>query len=112
MLDAMMMTRIKVVLPNKARKDILEALCRFKNLAEISSGCIRSYITRDVNRRNAIIYWEEWQTREDMEKHISSPNYRQLLEIIELSAQKPDINFLTVTKIEALEVIETVRISR
>lgn len=108
----MMMTTIKIVLPDKRRKEVLEALYRFKHLAEISGGCICCHISRDVDKRNTIFYWEEWQTREDLERHIGSPKYRQLLEIIELSAQKPEINFLTITKIEGLEVVKTVRISR
>lgn len=72
-------------------------------------GC---HISRDLDKRNMIFYWEEWQSREDLERHIRSPKYRQLLEIIELSAQKPEIKFLTITKTEGLEVVERVRISR
>lgn len=107
-----MMTIIIVVLPGRRRKEILEALHRFKQSTEISGGCIGSHITREVDKRNTIIYWEEWQSREDLEKHIHSPKYRQLLEIIELSAQKPEIKFLTITKTEGLEVVETLRIAR
>lgn len=108
----MMMTIMIVVLPGSRRKEILEALRRFKQSTEISGGCIGCHISREVDKRNTIIYWEEWQTRQDLERHIHSPKYRQLLEIIELSAQKPEIKFLTITNIEGLEVVETVRIAR
>ena len=108
----MMMTMIKFILPGSRRAEILQALCRYKKSTEIAGGCIRCHITRDMNKLNTIHYWEEWQSREDLEKHINSPNYRQLLEIIELSAQKPEIKFLTIAKIEGLEVVETARIAR
>lgn len=101
-----------MTLPSKRRKEVLDALCRFKKLAEISGGNLSCSITRDVGERNTIFYWEEWQTREDLERHLDSPKYRQLLEIIELSAQKPEIRFFTVEKMEGLEVVETVRIAR
>lgn len=107
-----MMTTIKFILPGKRRVEILQALGRYKKSTEIAGGCIRCHITRDVNKRNTIHYWEEWRTRQDLEKHINSSNYRQLLEIIELSAQKPEIKFLTIAKTEGLEVVETARIAK
>jgi len=106
------MASITIFIPDKRRKEILDALSRFKQSAEISSGCIACQITRDLYRRNMICYIEEWQTREDLEKHIHSSNYRQLLEIIESSEQKPEIKFLSISKVEGLEVVKTVRISR
>jgi len=108
----MMIATIKIILPNKRRKEILEALCRFKQSAEISYGCIRCQITRDVDKQNIITYSEEWQSREDLERHIGSQKYWQLLEIIELSAQAPEIKFYTISKTEGLEAVEAVRISR
>ena len=108
----MMIATVKIVLPNKCRKEILEALCRFKQSTEISFGCLRCHITQDVDKRNTIIYTEEWQSREDLERHIRSSKYRQLLEIIELSALAPEIKFYTIAKTEGLEVVEAVRISR
>lgn len=53
---------------------------------------------------------EQWQNRKDLERHVQSSRYRELLEIIEQSMGKPEINFLTVSKIEGLEVVEKVRI--
>jgi quinol monooxygenase YgiN len=107
----MMMTSIKIILPRKHKKDVFEALVRFKQLTEISMGCISCHINRDVEKTNTITYSEEWQSRHDLEKHIRSPNYRQVLEIIELSVQEPEIKFFTVSKIEGLEVVKTIRIS-
>jgi quinol monooxygenase YgiN len=107
----MIMASIKIYIPNKRRKEILDALFRFKQTTEISNGCIGCQIARELDGKNAIIYLEEWQTREDLERHIHSPQYRQLLEIIESSEQKPEIKFLTIDKIEGLEVVKTVRIS-
>ena len=107
----MMMTSIKVILPGKHRKDVFEALSLFKRMTEISAGCICCHISRDVEKPNSITFSEEWQTRKDLERHIRSPNYRLLLEIIELSAQEPEIKVLTITKVEGLEVVEALRYS-
>jgi quinol monooxygenase YgiN len=107
----MMMTSIKVILPRKHRKDVLEALSLFKRMTEISEGCIGCHINRDVEKPNTITFSEEWQSREDLERHILSPNYRLLLEITELSAQEPEIKVLTITKVEGLEVVEALRYS-
>lgn len=79
-------------------------------LFNISSGSICCSINRDVINPNTILYLEEWENREDLERHIQSSRYRELLEIIEQSMGKPEINFLTASKIEGLEVVEKVRI--
>lgn len=79
-------------------------------LFNISSGSICCNINRDVINHNAILYMEQWQNRKDLERHVQSSRYRELLEIIEQSMGKPEINFLTVSKIEGLEVVEKVRI--
>ena len=101
---------IKIVLPPNHKKEVLDALKSFKRFAEISSGSICCNVSRDVNNRDMVIYFEEWQNREDLERHIQSTKYRELLEIIEQSMGKPEIDFLTVSKIEGLEVIKKVRI--
>ena len=80
-------------------------------MTEISEGCIGCHINRDVEKPNTITFSEEWQSREDLERHILSPNYRLLLEITELSAQEPEIKVLTITKVEGLEVVEALRYS-
>lgn len=107
----MMLTSLKIYVPGKNRKDVLEALCRFKRMTEISMGCLGCQINQDVEHPNTITYSEEWQTRKDLERHIRSPGYRLVLEIMESSTQEPEIKFFTVSKIEGLEVVKTVRIS-
>jgi quinol monooxygenase YgiN len=107
----MIITSIKVFLPGKHRKNVLEALCRFKRMTEMSMGCIGCHLDRDVEHPNTITYSERWQTRKDLELHLRSSNFRQVLEIIELSAHKPEIKFFSISKIEGLEVVKSVRIS-
>lgn len=107
----MMMSSIKVILPGKCRNDVFKALARFKQQTEISVGCIGCHIRWDVEKPNTLIYSEEWQTREDLKRHVRSSNYRLVLEIIELSVQEPEIKFFTVSKIEGLEVVKNARIS-
>ena len=105
----MVMTMIKVNLPDKCREEVLDALKRFSQFTEISSGSICCNINRDVINHDTILYLEEWQNREDLERHIQSPKYRELLEIIEQSMGKPEINFLTVSEIEGLELVQKLR---
>lgn len=105
----MVMTMIKVNLPDRSREVVLDALKSFSQFTEISSGCICCKINRDVINHDTILYLEEWQNREDLERHIQSRKYRELLEIIEQSMGKPEINFLTVSKIEGLELIQKLR---
>lgn len=105
----MIMTMIKIKLPATRETEILDALKSFIHFTEISSGSICCNIKRDVNNDNEILYMEKWQEREDLERHIQTARYRELLEIIEQSIGKPEINFFTVSEIEGLELIQKLR---
>jgi len=107
----MMISLITIYLPAKRREKVLEALKMYKQNAELCRGCIGCNVWQSVEIPNKIIYWEEWQSRQDMEKHIHSPTYRKLLEIIEQSIKKPKIKYFTISKVEGLEVVKEVRSS-
>ncbi len=81
----------------------------FKGSTEVSPGFIRCRILQDMDNQQLLTYSEEWRTDKDLEEHIRSARYRQLLVIIDQSIAKPEICYYTVTKTKGLEKIEALR---
>jgi hypothetical protein len=52
---------------------------------------------------------EEWESREKLDRHFNSEQYRIILSLMEASDQFPEIKIYTVSKTEGLEAIEAAR---
>jgi quinol monooxygenase YgiN len=102
----------KIVAPAKQKEAILESLRSFMGPTEVKPGCVRCGISQDVEDPYLIVYTEEWQNEAQLENHIRSPRYPQLLTIIDLSASEPEVKFYTTTEIKGMEYIESIRLKK
>ena len=105
----MITATIKIFVTAERKKDILETLFNFAGPVEVMPGCLGCHVTQDVEDPLAITYTEEWQTQEDLERHLRSPNYLLLLQLIDLSEREPEVRFMTTTACWGMEFIEKVR---
>ena len=56
-----------------------------------------------------MVILEEWENWPSLEKHIQSDSYRNILELMELSSEQPEIKFYSVADTKGIEVIERLR---
>ena len=57
-----------------------------------------------------ILYLEQWESREDFERHVRSSQYDRILAALDLARDPPEINFFDNTGLGGMEVIEAIRI--
>ena len=98
--------RIKVQ-ANK-RKDFLDTARMIIEPMLVLPGCESCQISQDLNDTDIAILVEEWQSREDFERHIRSDEFRIILSMMELSSEKPKVKIVTSTNIEGFEAIEKI----
>jgi quinol monooxygenase YgiN len=72
-------------------------------------GCMSCQVYQDVDDPNRMTLVEEWESREALERHISSSDYRKTLSLMELSSQAPEIHFHTVSETEGMAFIIRIR---
>jgi len=101
------MLRIKV--PGKRRKDFLDSAQLIIGPTKVQPGCISCGFYQDLYDPDAILFVEEWESRESLDHHIKSDLYRIILSLLELSRELPEIKLSTISKTEGLEAIEAVR---
>jgi quinol monooxygenase YgiN len=56
-----------------------------------------------------ILYLEQWQSRESLDRHIRSELYFRVLSAMELATEAPEIYFHEVSDTRGLEYVEALR---
>jgi quinol monooxygenase YgiN len=93
-----------IVRPNR-RSDLLEAMRGMLEPARVERGCLSYRLYEDVDNRNALVLLEEWETQEDLERHISKNNQRRLLALMDLLSEQPELRYNTVSHTVGMDLI-------
>ena len=101
----MIQATVRIVAPDEKRSEALEVLRSLKEPTEVSKGCLGCRILQDIDDQYALTCLEYWETLEDLEQHIRSERFRQLLPYIDLSVEPPEVKFDSVDKIHGIEFL-------
>jgi quinol monooxygenase YgiN len=85
---------------------VLNALC---SQTSVLAGCrfCRAYSNIHIAESDdEILLIERWDTKKNMEKHILSPIFHQLIEIMDFSTAPPELLFHQVSKTSGVDMVE------
>ncbi|QEG02158.1 Antibiotic biosynthesis monooxygenase [Stieleria maiorica] len=99
---------LRVVAPPDKREEILQVFCSLSGPTEVAKGCRFCRVLCDADDDNAITYWAQWETREDLEDHFRSERFRRLLPYIDMSLEPPDVDVSDVDAIGGIELVLSV----
>jgi quinol monooxygenase YgiN len=105
----MVIATVKVLVPGEKLKEALQVVRLYLGPVCVQPGCISSRLYQDVNDPKALTLFEEWKSREDLDHHLRSNDYRKILALMELSSEPPEIRFNSVSHLGGLGVIEEAR---
>jgi quinol monooxygenase YgiN len=89
-----------------------EALRIFRSIADQcldEPGCLSCHIYRDLQEDNVLMLKEVWRSEEDLNHHLRSEDYRNLLLVLEMALKEPEIRFDTISNSTGIETIEKAR---
>ena len=89
----MILSIIKITAASNNKDDILDILFFVKGPAEGKHGCLSCGIYQDLQNEHIIFYEELWEGRENLYSHIRSDLYRNILAVMDMSIQPPEIKF-------------------
>ena len=72
-------------------------------------GCISCSVFHDRGSEGLIIYEEKWRNSDDLQRHLRSDEYKNVLLVMEMATTKPEIRFDTITDSSGVETIEKAR---
>ncbi len=102
----MIVFTMRVTAQPEKRREMLQALRSLVGPMSVQPGCLRCRLYQDVDDEDVLTWIEEWASREQLEQHVRSPEYRTLLSMMDLSAVEPEVRFNTVVKTAGMELIE------
>lgn len=105
----MIIVRITMnVLPEK-QKEVMQTLISMIETAAKEKGCLSYKGFRDIDGKTVFNLIEEWETREDLERHIRSERFSVLLGTKSLLAKPLEMKIHTVSRSEGAEVVNALR---
>ena len=105
----MIMSTVRLAISAQQRSEVLRTLRVFMGHATAKAGCAGFSISQEVGNPEALTICDRWATREDLDEHVRSAEYRLLLAVIDLSVTPPDISFDDLGHIGGLELVEALR---
>ena len=95
------------VLPEKQKEVLLTLLSLIE--PPINSGCLSYDIFGDIEDKNVFSLISEWQSRRQLNRHITSETFSVLLGTRSLLSEPMKIQIFTVADQEGIEAVNTVR---
>ena len=103
---------VSIAAPPVRRTSILQALEALLSATRIEQGCRRCSLFESVEQRGTFMLLEEWATVSEFQRHLRSDLYTQLLNLMELSPEPPDVRFLVVAESMGMDAIHHARAER
>jgi quinol monooxygenase YgiN len=100
---------VGMTLPANRLQEALEILGPMAEQIRMERGCLACHLHRDALEENVLILEESWASEADLERHLRSQDYRQLLLVMELARVPPEVRFDRVSHSTGLETIQAAR---
>jgi quinol monooxygenase YgiN len=105
----MIQTTIRMAIPPQKKSEALKILRSIAEQCMDATGCLWCHIYADLQEKNILMLEEAWGAEEDLNSHLRSEEYRNLLLVLEMSLKQPEIRFDTILSSTGIETIEKAR---
>ena len=105
----MIHSTVRIVTDAGKREEAFAILRSMAERTRVESGCIACRIYRDAQEEHSIMLEELWKDEEDLNRHLRSDEYRNVLLVMEMAVEQPEIRFETISRTNGIEIIEKAR---
>ena len=92
------MFSLRIVPPLDKRSALVHSLNWLLAPTRVAPGCLNAWLYTDMDDSNAVVLVEEWETREEFKRQLSSDKLKTLIAAIELSGKAPTIHIDLVSR--------------
>ena len=100
---------IRMKMPAQKVREGIEILRSVAERTRVKPGCIGCRIYHDAQEENVIMIDELWRSQEDLDQHLRSADYREVLLVVEMAEETPEIKFAETSQSTGVETIEKAR---
>ena len=108
----MIVCTLVLTLSETDRRRVITSLSPLIGSTRTQLGCQTCSLLFDAEEPRRLVLWEEWDTQDHLDRHLSSEDYRLVLAAIDLSQDEPQMRFDSVATRGGLEVVEAARMPR
>ena len=100
---------IKLLMP---RAKIAEAFDILRSVVEqlrSLPGCVGCALYQSVIDPNVIMFEEDWESENDLDRQIASDRYRDILLLMEMASEPPEVKFIPIPESSGMDRIVKIR---
>ena len=105
----MILATIRMIIPPKKRDGALKKLRSVVEPCQDDPNCLSCHIYGDLQEKDVLMIEEIWRAEENLDLHLRSDEYRNLLLVLEMALKQPEIRFDTISNSTGIETIEMAR---
>jgi len=107
----MIQATIRMTIPPQKSGEVLKIIRSVVELCRYNPGCLSCHLYGDLQEKNVLMLEEVWRAEEDLDLHLRSDEYRNLLLVLEMALKQPEISFDTISSSSStgIERIEKAR---
>jgi quinol monooxygenase YgiN len=105
----MFLSIVKILPIPEKRDKILEMLVSVQRHAKLLHGCTGCTVCEERENGNAILYLENWGSREALQRHVRSDLYIRVLHAMDLAGEPPEISFYEISGEKGMELVREMR---
>ena len=100
---------VRMVLPATRLSEVTGILAPLAERTNAARGCLGCHLYRDALEEAVLTLEATWASEADLERHLRSQDYRQLLLVMELAQVPPEVRFDRVLHSTGFETVEQAR---
>lgn len=108
----MILSTIRMAIAPKKRPEALKILKMAAQYCRLQPGCLTCDIYEDLQNESLLMFRQVWRSKEDLDQHLRSDEYRNVLLVMEMAEKQPEIRFDTISDSTGIETVEAARRSQ
>jgi len=105
----MILSTIRMAIPLEKQNDALRVIGPIIAQSRKEPGCLSYHVYQDIMDNNVLMIQGNWKTEKNLEQHVRSHQYINLLLVMEMSLKQPEIRFDTIAGSIGIEKINMIR---
>jgi len=104
-----MISLLRLIPLSGQRDAILQILQTMIAPTRAKSGSMNCGVYEESDFDRSILYLEQWQSEEDLQRHVQSSLYLRVLTAMDLAKDPPQVSFNKISRTQNVELIEALR---
>jgi quinol monooxygenase YgiN len=105
----MILARVRMVMPSEKFGEAVRILVRMAERTRVEIGCDRCHVYQDTGETHAIMLEEAWKSDEELDHHLRSDGFRDVLVVMEMALEPPEVQFSAIARVDGIERAKAAR---